>query len=487
MSPERRKQLTLVACILGSATALLDGTVVNVALPAIEKDLGGGLSAQQWVVNGYALALGSLILIGGSLADVYGERRIFALGVAGFGLTSLLCAVAPSPAFLIGARILQGCTSALLTPSALAVIISTFAPDERGKAIGSWTAWGGIAALIGPVLGGQLVQSASWRWVFLINVPLVLINLWLILRVMPPGAEGRRERHVDIRGAALVALGLAGPVFALIAQPDHGWGSVEVLLPLVAGLILLGVFFSHERRTRDPMLPLGLFSRPNFGAGNIETFAMYAGLSILFFLLVIFLQEVAGWSPVKAGTATIPVTVVMFLFSRRAGALADRHGPRLFMTVGPIISAVGLLLLLRVDDTPSYFGDVLPAILVFAIGLTTTVSPLTAAVLAGVQEREAGIGSAVNNAVARVAGLIGVAVIGTLIGGALTTTTFHRCLILGAALLVAGGLVGLFGIHNPERIVRAETCPGGALIGAPEDAADCPGARQEPEAVPAAA
>ncbi len=367
------------------------------------------------------------------------------------------------------------------------MIISTFPPNERGKAIGTWTAWGGIAALIGPVLGGQLIEWASWRWVFLINIPLVAVNLWLILRVMAPGTETVRDRHIDVRGAALAALGLAGPVYALIAQPDHGWGSPQVLVPLVVGIAMLGVFFWHERRSPDPMLELDLFRRPNFGAGNAETFAMYAGLSILFFLLVIFLQEVAGWSPIKAGTATIPVTVVMFLFSRRAGALADRFGPRLFMAIGPMISAVGLLLLLRVDENPSYAGDVLPAILVFAIGLTTTVSPLTAAVLAGVQEREAGIGSAVNNAVARVAGLIGVAVIGTIVGGALSVSSFHRCLLIGAALLVAGGLVGLFGIHNPERVVRAETCPGGQLAGVPEDAAGCPEARRAPEAVPAAA
>ncbi len=413
--PRNVKRLTLIACILGSGIALLDGTIVNVALPTIERELGGGLAAQQWVTNGYLLMLGSLILIGGSLGDLFGERKVFAVGVAGFGLTSLLCALAPSIELLIGARALQGVAGALLTPSALAVIVATFADDERGPAIGSWTAWGGIAAVLGPLAGGEILSLASWRWIFLVNLPFVALCLVLIFAAIPKAADEGTRRQVDYLGAVLCALGLGGPVFALIEQPRLGWGSPEVLVPLLAGVGVFVLFLLHERRGRSPMLPLGLFRRHNFAIGNVETFAMYAGLAILFFFLVIFLQQVAGYSPLKSGLATLPTTVVMFLLSRRFGALADRHGPRLFMAAGPAVAAVGLLLLFRLDTSVSYLTDLLPALLVFATGLSMTVAPLTAAVLAGVEPGQAGIASGVNNAVARVAGLLGTAALGAIV------------------------------------------------------------------------
>ena len=521
-----RKQLTLVACILGSGIALLDGTVVNVALPTIQHDLGGGLAAQQWVVNAYLLTLGSLILIGGSLGDLYGERRIFTLGVGGFGVASLLCALAPTIGALIAARALQGVASALLTPSALAVIVATFAESERGPAIGSWTAWGGIATVLGPLAGGELLQLFSWRAIFLINLPFVAICVVLILAVIP-AAKPRREsaRRIDVLGGLLCAFGLGGPVFALIEQPRLGWGSPAVFVPFVLGVVLLVCFVVHESRSRDPMLPLALFRRRNFSAGNIETLSMYAGLAILFFFLTIFLQQIGGYTPLQSGLATLPATLVMFALSKRFGALADRYGPRLFMGLGPLVAAVGLLLFQRIGVHVDYLSDVLPGILVFSLGLSMTVAPLTAAVLAGVETGQAGIASAVNNAVARVAGLLGTAAVGAAVaasfvsgldnnlagrplgppakaavaeakrlplgrpdtnglpqvqGRAITQAadeasldSFHLGMGIAAFLVAVGGLVGGIGVRNPRRVVIAEDCEGGQLVGAALDAAGC--------------
>ena len=411
----RTKQLTLVACIMGSGIVLLDGTVVNVALPTIQRSIGGGLAGQQWIINGYLLTLSSLILIGGSLGDLYGERRVFALGVAGFGVASVLCALAPSIGVLIGARALQGVAGALLVPSSLAVIVNTFPESERGAAIGSWTAWGAIAGVLGPLAGGELLALVSWRWIFLINIPFVLACLSLILLEIPSApSHPRGTRRVDLPGALLCALGLGGPVFALIEEPRLGWSSPAVIVPLVVGCCLLAGFLLYEWRARDPMLPLALFKRRNFAAGNVETFAMYAGLSILFFFLILFLQQIGGYSPLKSGLATLPVTIVMFALSRRFGALADRFGPRFFMGAGPLLAAVGLLLFQRVGTAPDYLSEVLPPLLLFALGLTMTVAPLTAAVLAG-SERQAGIASGVNNAIARVAGLLGTSAVGAAI------------------------------------------------------------------------
>ncbi|HTW42777.1 MAG TPA: MFS transporter [Solirubrobacteraceae bacterium] len=513
------KRLTLVACILGSGIVLLDGSVVNVALPTIQRALGGGLAAQQWVVNGYLLTLGSLILIGGSLGDLYGERQIFALGVAGFGIASLACALAPSIYALVAARAVQGVAGALLVPSSLAVIVNTFAAEERGQAIGSWTAWGGIATVLGPLAGGELLALTSWRVIFLINLPFVAVCLTLILEVIPrrpPRAAG--ARRVDVPGAALGALGLGGPVFALIEQPRLGWSSPAVTAPLIAGLALFLVFLAFESRTREPMLPLGLFRRRNFAAGNVETFAMYAGLSILFFFLVLFLQQVGGYTPLQSGLATLPATLVLFALSRRFGMLADRHGPRFFMGAGPLVAALGLLLFQRTGVRAQYLPEVFPAVIVFSLGLAMTVAPLTAAVLAG-SEREAGIASGVNNAVARVAGLLGTAAVGAAVAAsfaavlhsrlahvqlgraahaAVRTAThlalgranvhglppaqahavstaaeaaslhaFHLGALIAAALVALGGLIGVAGIRNPRGGgVGAGEAAGGQLVGA---------------------
>ncbi len=477
----RRQRLTLLAAILGSGVVTIDGSIVNVALPAIERDLGGGLPAQQWVSNAYLLALASLILIGGSLGDIYGERRVFAIGVGAFGVLSLACALAPTIEMLIAARTLQGAAGALVTPSSLAIIVAAFPPGQRGAAIGSWTAWGGIAAIVGPLAGGWIVDELSWRWIFALNVPLVVVTVALILAAVPP-ARARSARHVDMVGASLCVLGLSGIVFALIEQPHYGWASPVIFVPLSLGILAFAGFIVYERRAPEPMLQLQLFTHRNFAVGNAETFAMYAGLAILFFFLVIFLQQVAGYSALESGLATLPVTIVLFALSRRFGALADRHGPRFFMGAGPLVAAAGILLLLRTGLQTSYLTDVLPAMLVFALGLALTVAPLVATVLADADERDAGIASAINNAVARVAGLIGVSVLGVVVAQTLVGDTFaaneesvrafHEVVVVCAVLVAAGGVVGALGIVNPRRALEARRCPGGQLVAVPGPAVE---------------
>jgi EmrB/QacA subfamily drug resistance transporter len=464
---------TLAAATLGSFVALLDSTVVNVALPAIRADLGGGLAGQQWVVNAYLLLLGSLILVGGSLADVYGERRVFALGVGGFGLVSALCAAAPTIEVLIGARALQGAFGALLTPASLALIVAAFPADERAGAIGTWTAWSGIAAVVGPLAGGWLVDTLDWRWIFAINVPVVAVTLAIATRI-PAYSSGDGGRRPDWIGAALCAAGLGGPTFGLIQQPDHGWGDPVVLVPIAAGLALLAVFLWWEARgAPDPMLPLGLFGRGNFAWGNVETLAMYGGLGVLFFVLVLFLQQVGGYSALEAGAATLPTTIVMFILSRRFGELADRLGPRAFMGIGPLVCAAGALWLLAfVDETPAFFGEVLPGVVIFSLGLSIVVAPLTAAVLADADEHNAGIASGVNNAVARVASLLATAAVGAVVGGTLDLDGFRMAMAFACALLAIGGVVGLAAIRNPRRVVRAAECAGGQLNAQPVEAGE---------------
>ncbi len=415
-------------------------------------------------------------------------------------------------------RALQGAFGALLTPSALAVIVSAFPPSERGGAIGSWTAWAGIATVVGPLAGGFLVDAVSWRLIFAVNIPFVAATLVLVSLAVPPREPGADHAPVDWLGAALTFLGLAGPVLALIRQPVVGWSSPEVFGPGLGGPALLVLFLVHERRTPAPMLPLGLFKRRNFSFGNTETFAMYGGLGITFFLLVLFLQEVAGYRALQAGFALMPSTIVMFALSKRMGRLADRLGPRLFMGFGPLIAAVGLALMLRLRAHVNYFTDLLPALLIFSIGLASTVAPLTAAVLSDADESNAGIASGVNNAIARVAGLLAIAAVGAVISAQFTSSldreligvrlsparsaavaqarrqtlthldparagsqvslavqsasvhAFHVGIGIAASLVAVGGMLGLAGIRNPRRVVRCEDCAGGQLAGQPLDA-----------------
>ena len=473
-----RKRLVLAACILGSTLVTVDSTVVNVALPAIREDLGGGFAGQQWTVNAYLVTLASLILVGGSLGDLFGERRVFSLGVGIFGVTSLLCAVSPTIETLVVARALQGVAGALLTPAALAIIVTTFPEDERGKAIGAWTAWGAIGFVLGPLIGGQLVDAASWRWIFAINVPLGLATLLLIARVVPGGARVRRDgAPVDAVGGALCALGLAAGTFGLIRQPSAGFGDPSVFLPLGGGILLFLAFLLFEARTQHPMLPLELFRRHNFAIGNVETLSMYAGLSLVSFFLVLFLQRAAGYSAIAAGTAMLPVTLLLFLFSTRFGALADRYGPRLFMGAGPLVAAAGMALMTRVGRDVEYLTDLLPALLIFGLGLAMTVAPLTATVLSGADEHNAGIASGVNNAIARLAGLLGIAIVGAIVAARYgdsadsSENAFHLAMAISAALVAGGGLLGWL-IRNPQRAVQARECSGGQLTGVPQAAVE---------------
>jgi len=516
----RQQRLTLIACILGSVVVFVDGTVVNVALPAIRADLDVGLSAQQWIVDAYLLTLGSLLLIGGSLGDILGRRRMFAVGVVGFGVTSMLCALSPSATALIVARGLQGIAGALLVPSTLGIITATFSEGERGRAIGTWTAWSGISTVIGPLAGGLILEAASWRWIFAINVLPILVTLYLIGH-MSAAHDHPVGGRVDIVGAILCAIGLGGPVFALIEQPNHGWTDPMIWIPLVGGVAVFVAFLVYERRSSHPMLDLTLFRRRNFAVGNGATLLMYGGLSGATFLIPIFLQEAAGFTPLVAGLSLLPISIVMFLLSARMGALADRFGPRIFMGAGPIVAGCGLALLAMMGREVDYWTNVLPGALVFALGLSLTVAPLTATVLGGVDERHAGVASGVNNAIARVAGLVAIAVIGAVVSSAFASSVddqlagrrlspraervvaqgktevlgasvpptlgvervpvqaavadasvdgFRTGMLLGAGIVVLAGIVSIAGIRNPERDVKCADCAGGALAGAPQDA-----------------
>ena len=452
----RSARWILVATILGSGMAMLDGTVVNVALPSIGKDLGAQVSGLQWVLTAYLITLSALILIGGSLGDILGRRKIFLIGVAWFLAASLLCAVAPNLAVLIAARALQGVGGALLVPGSLSIIEASFVPEDRGRAIGTWTGLGGVATAAGPLIGGWLVTAVSWRLIFVLNIPLAVLVV-LASRHVPDSRDREASPRVDVTGASLVVLGLAGLTYALIQGPSPGSNLTVAILAGVVGVGALVAFVVVERRSRAPMLPLSVFSSRQFTISNILTFAVYGALGGVLFLLAVDLQQVLGYSALAAGASMLPITVIMLLFSARAGALSQRIGPRLPMSLGPLIIAVGLVLMYRIDASSQYVTAVLPAVVVFALGLALTVAPLTTTVLGAVDTRHAGVASGVNNAVARVAGLLAVALLPPLAGltGAayldpLTFSRgFHTAVLIGAGLCLAGGIVAAVGIVNP--------------------------------------
>jgi len=404
------------------------------------------------VVDAYLITLGALILLAGALSDAFGRMRILRIGLVGFAVASVLCAAAPTSQILISARALQGIFGALLVPSSLALIISSFSGAEQGKAIGTWTAWTGIAFIIGPLVGGAFIDSLSWRWVFGINVLPVAVTLWLMRHLDDSVKRDERKAvGVDYRGAALCTLGLGGTVYALIEQSHYGWRSPLIWLPFAVGVILLLWFMAYERQVSHPILPPGLFRQRNFLYGNLATIAIYAALSISTFLLVIFVQQVAGYTAIQAGFTFLPVSIIMFFLSSRFGALAGKHGPRIFMTCGPIVAALGFLLMLSVSDEFNYWTQMFPGVLVFGVGLSMTVAPLTSAVLSSVHKEQAGIASAVNNAVSRIAGLLAIAAIGLVTGTQLTLGGFRRGLIAMAVMLVLGGLVSWIGIRSPKQ------------------------------------
>jgi EmrB/QacA subfamily drug resistance transporter len=521
----RSPSLTLIATILGSTVVFLDGTVVNVALPAISDGLDVGLAGQQWVVESYTLALVALLLVGGSLGDQFGRRRIFVIGLIAFGFTSALCAIAPTAEFLIAARALQGIAGALLVPGSLAIVASTFEGAARGKAVGTWTAWTGIATVLGPAGGGALIGLVSWRAIFWVNIPLIVATVMLTLHAVEESRDEDAFLGIDWLGILLSAIGLGGPTFALIEQPANGWSDPMVWVPLVVGIACFALFILREALARHPMLPLGLFRIRNFWVANLTTLTAYAGLIGGLFFVGLFLQQVAGYSALEAGLATTPISILMFFLSPRFGHLASDTGPRLPMSAGPIAGGIGLLMLLRVDSDPNYLLDVLPGLLVFGVGLSATVAPLTATVLDSVDEHHVGIASGVNNGVSRVAGLLAIAILGAVISanfgseldsqlgsaplsGAATTAvadakekplavpekgrmtegeaarvttaadeastaSFHLGVGIAGVLMILGGVVAALGVQNPNRRVEAVPSRGTAQAGECGHSVDC--------------
>jgi EmrB/QacA subfamily drug resistance transporter len=461
-----RGRWVLLATVLGSGMAQLDGTVVNVALPKIGDELNVGLSSLQWVITAYTLTLAAFLLLGGGLGDRYGRRKIFMIGVMWFAIASIFCAIAPNAPTLIMARALQGIGGALLTPGSLAILQTSFADEDRGRVIGAWSGLTGVASAIGPFVGGWLLDVSSWRWIFVLNIPLAVGVLLVCVRHVPESRDESAVGSVDWAGGVLAAAGLATLTYGLIEGPATRWPITPILM-LVAAVILLAVFLRLESRRAQPMLPLALFRAAQFNAANAVTFAMYAALSAFLFLVPVELQTVSGYSALQAGTSLLPVTLLMLLLSARSGALAARIGPRLQMSVGPLILAVGMLLLIRVGPAANYLTEVLPAVFVIGLGLSTTVAPLTAAALSTVPGEHAGIASGVNNDVARTAGLLAVAVLPALAGisgddyriPSAFDSGFTHAAVICAGLAAAAGVLAAFTIRNPRITPRAPDDP----------------------------
>lgn len=454
-----RGRWALAAVILGSGAAFLESSVVTVALPAIGRDLDLDLGGLQWVMNAYLLALSALIITGGSLGDIFGRRVVFVAGLVGFAATSLLCAVAPSGEVLIGARVLQGVAAALLVPASLAIVEASFAEEDRGAAIGAWAGWSGVSSLVGPFVGGWLVDAASWRWVFAIVVAAALAAAWLGARHLPESRAPRTAAaRPDWTGSALVSFGLAALTYALVEAGGGGLGDPAVAAVGAVGCMLLIAFLLFERRARDPMLPLEIFRSQQFSGANAATVANYLAIGAAFFFLSLQLQNVLGYSALAAGAASFPATLIMLALSPQAGKLGQRIGPRVPMTVGPLVLAAGMLMLAGVERGDGYVGAVLPGVVVFGIGMTIFVAPLTATVLGALPDERAGIASAVNNAAARLAQLLAGAALPAAAGLSATTAVapgafsdgYRTAMLIAAAIAALGGLISWATIRGRE-------------------------------------
>jgi EmrB/QacA subfamily drug resistance transporter len=444
---KRSRRLTLLATIFGSGIVFLDGTIVNLALPSISKDLSASFAQLQWIADGYLLSLASLMLLGGSLGDILGRKKVYLVGLYGFGAFSLLCGLAPNSEFLILFRLMQGIFGALLVPGSLAIINTNFPLAERGKAIGQWSAWSGATTAIGPLVGGYLIDAASWRWIFLINVPLIAVCIVLTTK----GVEESKTtmgRKVDFGGAAFAAFTMAGITYGLIEGPANHWQAKSVL-PLIVGLVFAVIFLWYERRKRDPMVPLTLFRSRNFSGSNAMTFTMYGALAGFMFALVIYLQTKMGYSAIKAGISFLPVTILLLLLSKRIGGLSTKYGPKMFMTIGPAIAGIGILLLVNLQPGDSYITFLLPRVILFGVGLSIMVAPLTTTVMTSVSELSSGIASAINNVVSRVGGLVVIALLGLL--GA--EHVFKFSIVLCGVLAISAGVISFFTIKNPKKLV----------------------------------
>ncbi|WAX78947.1 MFS transporter [Streptomyces sp. KMM 9044] len=464
-SPQGR--WVLLTTVLGSSMVLLDSTVVNVALPRIGRDLDADLAVLQWTVSAYMVTLAGLILLGGALGDRFGRRKVFVVGVLWFAAASLLCGLAPNAGVLIAARALQGVGGALLTPGSLALIQASFHPDDRGRAVGLWSGFGGIGAAVGPFLGGWLVDGPGWRWVFLINVPPAVLCVLIAVRHVPESDSGEQAHgRFDVLGAVLGALALGLVTYALIEAGEAGEGSLLVAVTAVAGLAVAVAFVAVEKRGPHPMMPLDVFGSRLFTVVNVVTLCVYAAFGGFFFLAALQLQVAVGWSALAAGTALLPTTVLMLLLSARSGELADRIGPRIPLTVGPLLCAAGMLLMTRVGPGASYLPDVLPALLVLGLGMVTLVAPLTATVLAAVDTGRAGLASGINNAAARAAGLVAVAALPLLVGMGPEAyrepdafdDAFGRAMVLCAAVLVVGSVIAFVTVRRPAPGCRHPEC-----------------------------